>query len=282
MPLIALAWPKRDYVVSLERAGAAIRELAPGRDPLPDALDRCDGVLLTGGADVDPVRYGETHRHPSVEVAPDRDDYELALARLALERQMPLLAICRGVQVLNVRRRFGTRSRTPRTPSPTTCASNRRRIWRAWSGAVAPAAPSPSTAVTINRCVRSRRDSSFQPPHLTASSRPSRSRARRSASVSSGTRRTSGEPENSRGCSPNSCAWRTNSAGPRPSASGTREDGDRLDVRRIGKEIERLDRLESIPAPDQPRRITRERRWVARNIHEPRRLPAQHAVQRPR
>jgi putative glutamine amidotransferase len=101
-PVIAVAWPKRDYVASLERAGAEVRELTPGRDALPAALDGCDGVLLTGGADVDPAEYGDAARHPTVELAPERDAYELLLARLALSRDLPLLAICRGAQVLNV------------------------------------------------------------------------------------------------------------------------------------------------------------------------------------
>jgi putative glutamine amidotransferase len=101
-PVIAIAWPRKDYLASLERAGAEPRELAPERDALPAALDGCDGVLLTGGADVDPMEYGEADRHPSVELAPDRDAYELLLARIALSRDLPLLAICRGVQVLNV------------------------------------------------------------------------------------------------------------------------------------------------------------------------------------
>jgi len=101
-PVIAVAWPKKDYVASLERAGAEVRELSPQRDPLPGALKDCDGVLLTGGVDVDPVAYGERDRHPTVEVAPERDAYELSLAKLAIERDMPLLAICRGAQVLNV------------------------------------------------------------------------------------------------------------------------------------------------------------------------------------
>jgi len=100
-PVIGVAWPKDDYVASLERAGAEVRELQPGRDPLPAGLDACDGVLLTGGADVDPAEYGE-RPHSTVELAPDRDAYELALARLALARDLPLLAICRGAQVLNV------------------------------------------------------------------------------------------------------------------------------------------------------------------------------------
>ena len=101
-PVIAVAWPKKDYIASLERAGAEVRELTPQRDALPGALQHVDGVLLTGGADIDPAVYGETDRHPTVELAPDRDAYELALARLAVERDMPLLAICRGAQVLNV------------------------------------------------------------------------------------------------------------------------------------------------------------------------------------
>jgi putative glutamine amidotransferase len=101
-PVIAIAWPKPDYLKSLERAGAEPRVLRPGRDPLPDALEGCDGVLLTGGADVDPVRYGEAVRHESVEVDTDRDEYEFSLTRHALDRDLPLLAICRGIQLLNV------------------------------------------------------------------------------------------------------------------------------------------------------------------------------------
>jgi putative glutamine amidotransferase len=101
-PVIAVAWPKDDYLTSLRQAGAEIRVIAPDRDPLPGALEGCDGVLLTGGADVDPDRYGDRTRHPTLELAPERDAYELALTRAALARDLPLLAICRGVQVLNV------------------------------------------------------------------------------------------------------------------------------------------------------------------------------------
>jgi len=101
-PVIAVAWPKADYLTSLERAGASVRELNPDTDALPAALDGCDGVLLTGGEDVDPKEYGEQDTHPTVYLAPERDRYELALARQALSRDLPLLAICRGAQVLNV------------------------------------------------------------------------------------------------------------------------------------------------------------------------------------
>jgi hypothetical protein len=58
--------------------------------------------MLTGGVDVDPALYGASDRHPTVEVDPERDTYEFSLTRLALDRDMPLLAICRGAQVVNV------------------------------------------------------------------------------------------------------------------------------------------------------------------------------------
>ena len=100
-PLIASAWLKPDYRSALERSGARIRELTPS-DLLPAALDDCDALLLTGGVDVDPALYGAAERHPTVEVDRERDEYEFSLTRLALERDMPLLAICRGAQVVNV------------------------------------------------------------------------------------------------------------------------------------------------------------------------------------
>jgi putative glutamine amidotransferase len=99
-PLIGAAWLKPDYRSALEKAGARIRELTPA-DTLPHALDECDGLLLTGGVDVEPSLYGQAP-HPTVETDKVRDDYEMDLARLALGRDLPVLAICRGVQVLNV------------------------------------------------------------------------------------------------------------------------------------------------------------------------------------
>jgi putative glutamine amidotransferase len=101
-PIIAVAWPRPDYVTALERAGATVRVLDAARDEPRAALDSCDGLLLTGGVDVDPREYGERERHPTVEIDAARDRYELSLARAALERDVPVLAICRGAQVLNV------------------------------------------------------------------------------------------------------------------------------------------------------------------------------------
>jgi putative glutamine amidotransferase len=67
-----------------------------------DVLDHADGLVLTGGSDVSPARYGETP-HPTVYGVDDaRDEVEIALVHAALERGMPILAICRGMQILNV------------------------------------------------------------------------------------------------------------------------------------------------------------------------------------
>jgi putative glutamine amidotransferase len=90
-----------DYVASIEQTGARVRVLEVSESPRK-VLSEVHGLLLTGGGDVDPVFYGED-RHESVEDAePGRDEFELDLARRALEARMPLLAICRGAQVLNV------------------------------------------------------------------------------------------------------------------------------------------------------------------------------------
>jgi putative glutamine amidotransferase len=101
-PVIAVAWPKPDYLESLVRAGAEPRVLTSARDALPAALEGCDGLLLTGGDDVDPALYHARDRHPTVTIDRARDDYEIGLTRAALDRGLPILAICRGVQVLNV------------------------------------------------------------------------------------------------------------------------------------------------------------------------------------
>jgi len=90
-----------DYVDSVERAGGRARVLEVSESPRK-LLSELDGVLLTGGGDVDPVLYGED-RHPTAEDAePGRDEFEIDLARRAVEADLPLLAICRGAQVLNV------------------------------------------------------------------------------------------------------------------------------------------------------------------------------------
>ena len=102
-PIIGISRCNRldDYVKSVEASGAVARVLDVSASPR--ALVReLHGVLLTGGGDVDPVLYG-AERHPSVEDAePGRDEFEIDLARRAMEADLPILAICRGAQVLNV------------------------------------------------------------------------------------------------------------------------------------------------------------------------------------
>jgi putative glutamine amidotransferase len=90
------------YVDAVRQAGGLPVILPPGdREPQP-WLDLVDGVVLTGGGDIDPELYGGLD-HPTIYlVDAERDHSELALARLAVEEQVPTLAICRGIQVLNV------------------------------------------------------------------------------------------------------------------------------------------------------------------------------------
>ena len=89
-----------DYVESVKRAGGEPIVLDVAGDPA-DALDRVDALLLTGGLDVDPALYGETP-HATTDVDPARDRFEIPLSRDAVARDLPVFAICRGVQVLNV------------------------------------------------------------------------------------------------------------------------------------------------------------------------------------
>src|SRR3954467_3752529 len=97
----------RSYVDAVQAAGGLALMLPP--DPLvtgePDrVLDLIDGLILAGGRDVDPVTYGEDPHPATDQSRPERDHFELALARRAMERDMPFLGICRGMQAMNVAR----------------------------------------------------------------------------------------------------------------------------------------------------------------------------------
>ncbi len=95
------------YVAAVQRGGAMVLLLPPDpavTDDPDDVLDLLDGLLLAGGADIDPDCYGGP-RHPlTVGTLPARDRFEIALARRALDRDLPVLGICRGMQLLNVAR----------------------------------------------------------------------------------------------------------------------------------------------------------------------------------
>jgi putative glutamine amidotransferase len=92
------------YVRAIERAGGRPLLVPPSEDAIEETLDALDGLLLSGGSDLDPDLYG-AELHPETDgVRPERDRAELALLAAALERDMPVLAVCRGSQVLNVAR----------------------------------------------------------------------------------------------------------------------------------------------------------------------------------
>jgi putative glutamine amidotransferase len=94
-----------NYIRALHRAGGQEAILFPERIEVDEArrrLSPADGVLLIGGADVDPAYYGEEPHPECYGVNPDVDAFEMAISRAAVEMGKPLLAICRGIQVLNV------------------------------------------------------------------------------------------------------------------------------------------------------------------------------------
>jgi putative glutamine amidotransferase len=94
-----------NYVEAVQRAGGFAVLLPP--DPQlverpEEALDAIDGLMLAGGADIDPGAYGQPAHAETVDTVPERDACEIALARAAIERDLPLLGICRGMQLINV------------------------------------------------------------------------------------------------------------------------------------------------------------------------------------
>jgi putative glutamine amidotransferase len=91
-----------DYLESIRRAGGDPVEFGAGDEQASAIVARAGGVLLIGGEDVDPTMYGEAPHETYEAAEPGRDPFEMALARAAVEADVPLLAICRGMQVLNV------------------------------------------------------------------------------------------------------------------------------------------------------------------------------------
>ena len=93
-----------DYVRAVERAGGRALLVPPASDGLDETLDALDGIIFSGGSDLDPDTYGADAHPETTGIVPERDRFELALLQAALARDMPVLAICRGSQVLNVAR----------------------------------------------------------------------------------------------------------------------------------------------------------------------------------
>jgi gamma-glutamyl-gamma-aminobutyrate hydrolase PuuD len=90
------------YVRAVERAGGRALLVPPSEDGIDETLDALDGIVFSGGSDLDPELYGQDPHPETKGVIPNRDRAELALLEGALERDMPVLAVCRGSQVLNV------------------------------------------------------------------------------------------------------------------------------------------------------------------------------------
>ncbi len=93
------------YITAIQRGGGLALMLPPDEalleDP-DDVLDRVDGLILAGGADIDPSAYGSEPHPMTHSTVPERDRCEIALARRAIERDLPVLGICRGMQLINV------------------------------------------------------------------------------------------------------------------------------------------------------------------------------------
>ena len=90
-----------DYCESVSAAGGLPMMLARSADPA-QIVSHIDALLLSGGEDVEPTRYAAVTPDPALRYDEERDDFELTLARAALEAGLPILAICRGCQLLNV------------------------------------------------------------------------------------------------------------------------------------------------------------------------------------
>ena len=101
--MIAIAHCRKleDYRQAVLHVGGEVRVIDPSM-PVEEALASVDGLMLTGGDDVGAERYGEPRHAATVESEPGRDEFELGLIAAARSRDLPLFAICRGIQMLNV------------------------------------------------------------------------------------------------------------------------------------------------------------------------------------
>ena len=90
------------YVRAVEKAGGRPLLVPPLPDGLEEVIDALDGLLFIGGSDIDPSMYGATPHPETTRIRPQRDRAEAPLLARALERDVPVLAICRGMELLNV------------------------------------------------------------------------------------------------------------------------------------------------------------------------------------
>lgn len=92
----------QDYSQAVISAGGVPVMLPSNNPDIDSLLDRLDAVIITGGGDIDPKEFGQDHHDKTGDIDPERDAFELAIVHAAIRRDMPLLGICRGLQILNV------------------------------------------------------------------------------------------------------------------------------------------------------------------------------------
>ena len=191
------------YVRNVEEAGGIAVLIPPRHDAdeelVRELLDRLDGVVIAGGGDVAPELYA-AERHPSVQRSrPDRDTTELAIASVSRDLDLPVLGICRGMQVMAVEagadaRAAPARARRARRPLPTARVTYGRHHVDIVAGTVTAGilggrvddAPTYHHQSVLSR----HRPTSRRPGRRTARSRPWRTRRHASGSPCSGTRST--------------------------------------------------------------------------------------------
>ncbi len=291
-----------DYLASVEQAGGRPRVLEVSESPRK-VLDEIDGLLLTGGGDVDPVLYGED-RHPTIDDAePGRDEFEIDLARRAMDERhaaardlprrpgsqrrrrrhaRPGHPVARDVGPLAQhhraeerrracrQRRAGVAARTgarQRVDASHTCRVNSRHhqsVGRLGAGLI----PSATAPDGIVEAIESAPPDGVLPRRAVA---PGELLAHRRilAAVRIVRRRRPRRPSRPPSADREGRLSRTSLVRSRLYVP-RRQTPKRLDVRRVGKEIEPAQRLQGIAAVEQPSRIPRHRRGIAGDVDDPR------------
>src|SRR5215471_1757019 len=175
----AMVLPRR-YADRVSAAGG-IPVLLPPVPGIEDALGRLDGLLLSGGGDIDPARYRAEPAPQVTSVREERDTAEFALLAAAMSRSLPVLGICRGMQVINVARGGSLHQHLPdvvghdgHAPVPGAFGEHEVRVAPGSRLSATLGRPSPRPPITTRRSIAWARGSRPPPGRRTARSRPSR------------------------------------------------------------------------------------------------------------